>query len=336
MLVGLFDSIMSFLGRLKIYDRAALPTPVAEVAVKVVAEMLSIFAFATKEIERGRLKKFGKTLLGDKGIEDALQRMDRLTQEEHQVVVAQTYSNTEEIKSGLQRVLDNQDSTKQDDMQSRYRTWLDPPDPSTNHILACKGHHAGTSAWFLEGPIFEAWRKAGSLMWIHGKPGSGKSVLCSTIIQELERLHSEELDVIVAYFYFDFRDSKKQDFRGMLTSLIIQLAAASGPLRASVSRLYSTHGSGLKQPGDDALVQCLKGMLAASGQVTTYVILDALDECPNNRASPPRHEILSFLDMLTSVRSSDLRICITSRPEDDIATALRPLALHRVCLEEES
>ncbi|KAI0263297.1 hypothetical protein BC834DRAFT_327603 [Gloeopeniophorella convolvens] len=335
-LVGLFDSIGGFLARLGIYERAPLPVPIAEVVVKVVAEMLSIFALATKEIEQGRLKKFGKTLLGDKRIEDALKRMDTLTQEEQRTVAAQTYSNTAAIKGDVRQVLSNQDSVKQADLQGRYRKWLDPPDPSTNHILACKGHHTGTSVWFTGGRIFGGWRKAGSLLWIHGKPGSGKSVLCSTLIQELERLHSDEPDIIISYFYFDFRDSKKQDFRGMLTSLIIQLSAASDSLCASVSQLYLAHGNGLKQPGDDALMQCLMDMLAVSGRGATYVIVDALDECPNNRSSPPRHEILGFLDMLASVRSSDLRVCVTSRPEEDIIAALQPMASHRICLEDES
>ncbi|KAI0263278.1 hypothetical protein BC834DRAFT_888434 [Gloeopeniophorella convolvens] len=58
---------------------------------------------------------------------------------------------------------------KRGDLQSRYRQWLDSADPSTDRILACKRHHAGTSARFLEGPVSEAWIKAGSLMWIHSK-----------------------------------------------------------------------------------------------------------------------------------------------------------------------
>ncbi|KAI0263285.1 hypothetical protein BC834DRAFT_844688 [Gloeopeniophorella convolvens] len=152
MLVGIFDSIGGFLARLGIYERAPLPAPIAEVVVKVVAEMLSIFALATKEIEQGRLK-------------------------EHLTVAAQTYSNTAAIKGDVRQVLSNQDLIKQDDLQGRHRKWLDPPDPSTNHNLACKGHHAGTSAWFTGGRVFDEWRRAGSLMWIHGKPGSGKSVL---------------------------------------------------------------------------------------------------------------------------------------------------------------
>jgi len=48
-------------------------------------------------------------------------------------------------------------------------TWLSPPDPSTNHNIACRTHHKRTATWFFQGSIFEEWKKTGSLLWIHGK-----------------------------------------------------------------------------------------------------------------------------------------------------------------------
>ena len=47
--------------------------------------------------------------------------------------------------------------------------WLSPPDPSTNHNIACGAHHKGTAAWFFQGSVFTEWKSAGSLLWIHGK-----------------------------------------------------------------------------------------------------------------------------------------------------------------------
>jgi uncharacterized protein YoxC len=47
--------------------------------------------------------------------------------------------------------------------------WLSPPDPSINHNIASKVHHNGTTQWFFQGSIFQQWRSAGSLLWIHGK-----------------------------------------------------------------------------------------------------------------------------------------------------------------------
>jgi len=47
--------------------------------------------------------------------------------------------------------------------------WLSPPDPSTNHNIACGARHKGTADWFFEGSIFREWKSAGSLLWVHGK-----------------------------------------------------------------------------------------------------------------------------------------------------------------------
>src|SRR5882757_7108648 len=54
-------------------------------------------------------------------------------------------------------------------LQQDLRRWLSPPDPSTNHNIACSAHHEGTATWFFQGNIFNEWRSSGSLLWIHGK-----------------------------------------------------------------------------------------------------------------------------------------------------------------------
>ncbi|KAI0293479.1 hypothetical protein B0F90DRAFT_1399013 [Multifurca ochricompacta] len=109
--------------------------------------------------------------------------------------------------------------------QSRddLRRWLSPPDPSTNHNVARGSHHDGTASWFTRGNTYKQWKMTGSLLWIHGKPGSGKSILCSTIIHEIEQLQ-ETGAALMAYFYFDFKDIGKQDVRSLLSSILIQLS----------------------------------------------------------------------------------------------------------------
>ena len=47
--------------------------------------------------------------------------------------------------------------------------WLSPPDPSTNHNIACGTHHKKTATWFFQGGIYQEWKATGSLLWIHGK-----------------------------------------------------------------------------------------------------------------------------------------------------------------------
>ncbi|KAH8991850.1 hypothetical protein EDB86DRAFT_1532172 [Lactarius hatsudake] len=81
-LVDLFECIGNFLKRLRIYTDVPLTSSMTDIIVKILVELLSVFALATKQIKQGRFKKFAKKLLGESEIEAVLQRLDRLTQEE--------------------------------------------------------------------------------------------------------------------------------------------------------------------------------------------------------------------------------------------------------------
>ena len=54
-------------------------------------------------------------------------------------------------------------------LRESLRRWVTPPDPSTNHNIACDIHHGGTAEWFFLGSIFAEWKSNGSLLWIYGK-----------------------------------------------------------------------------------------------------------------------------------------------------------------------
>jgi hypothetical protein len=140
----------------------------------------------------------------------------------------------------------------------------------------------------------------------------------------------------MAYFYFDFRDLDKQNIRNLLPSLLIQLSTQSDPCRDILSRLYLEHDNGEKKPMVRVMTQCLKDMLTTSDH-PIYIILDALDECPNSSGIPsPREQVLMLVKDLINLRLPHLHICVTSRPEFDIQATLRPLALHSVSLHDES
>jgi len=141
----------------------------------------------------------------------------------------------------------------------------------------------------------------------------------------------------MAYFYFDFRDIKKQHWHELVPSLLTQFSARSRPRCDILSRLYSAHDSGALQPSDDALMQCLKEMLTLPEQRPIYLIMDALDECPDISGIPsPREHVLQLVKELVDLHLPNLHICVTSRPETDIRGVLEPLAFHRVSLHDQS
>ena len=142
---------------------------------------------------------------------------------------------------------------------------------------------------------------------------------------------------IMAYFYFDFRDLNKQSCHDLLHSLLTQLSTRSSPYCDILHRVYKTHEKGARQPNDDALKECLKAMLRLPGQGPIFIVLDALDECPDSCGIPsPRDEVLQLVKELVDLDLKELHICATSRPEIDIRAVLEPLAFLSVSLHDES
>ena len=140
----------------------------------------------------------------------------------------------------------------------------------------------------------------------------------------------------MAYFYFDFRDLNKQSCHDLLCSLVFQLSTHSIPCCDILHRVYKTHKDGTQQPSDDAFKECLKEMLRLLAEGPIFIILDALDECPDSCGLPsPRGEVLQLVKELVDLRLHGLYICATSRPEVDIRAVLEPLAFRSISLHDE-
>ncbi|KAI9436655.1 hypothetical protein H4582DRAFT_2129896 [Lactarius indigo] len=300
-LVDIFERIESFFIRLEIYTGVPLTPAMTEKMVQRTVEVLDIIATATKELEQSRTKKFLKKMVGRTDLEDGLKKLDKLTNDQVMMATVQLLKITHNIDKGLtgvnddvkavddkvqtiaedgkataaevklilQQTADDVDGVKRKQLRECLRKWRSPLDPSANHNIACDRQHEGTAVWFFEDDIFKEWKATGSLLWVHGKPGSGKSVLC-------------------------------------------------------------------RQPSDGSLVKCLKEMLALPNQSPVYLIMDALDECPDTSDVPSaREQVLDLVKHLVGLRLPNLYITVTSRPEVDIGDALQSLASHTVSLQDE-
>ena len=142
---------------------------------------------------------------------------------------------------------------------------------------------------------------------------------------------------LIAYFYFDFKDTDKQNRRNLLLSLLSQLSARSDLFCDMLYRVYLAHDNGAQMPTDDVLIQSLKEALTVPNEGPIYIILDALDECPNTFGLPsPRELVLDLVKELVELSLSHLHLCVTSRPEIDIRTSLEPLTSRQVSLHDQT
>jgi hypothetical protein len=157
----------------------------------------------------------------------------------------------------------------------------------------------------------------------------------SAIVQNVESMYAAG-SATMAYYYFDFRDVKKQDCYGLLSSLISQLSAQSDSCFSIVSQLYSDHGRGLRKSDIDSLKKCMTDMLSLPGQSPIYIIVDAVDECPNLSGTPSaREEVLGLIEELAGLKLQNLHLCVASRPEIDIRVVLEPLTSLKISLHDE-
>ena len=140
----------------------------------------------------------------------------------------------------------------------------------------------------------------------------------------------------MAYYYFDFRDVKKQDRNGLRASLLSQLSAESDTCYEVLSQLYSHNAGGTRKPTSSSLAQCMKDMLGSPGQGTIYIIIDALDECPDiSGVQSARERVLDLIDELVNLNLPNVYICVASRPEIDIRNALEPLKPLQISLHDQ-
>ncbi|KAH8982424.1 hypothetical protein EDB92DRAFT_1894451 [Lactarius akahatsu] len=346
-LIDVFGRLENFFRRLEVYIDVPATSAMKDVMAKIMIEVRGILGTATMEMKQSRLKKSLK-VMGKRRLEDGLKELDKMTNQGVRMAIVEVLKISHSINNKVQTVIDSDDAKivmqetafVADDIKRRQLLeglikWQFPPDPSTNHNIASKSQHNGTTQWFFRGSVFEEWKVAGSLLWIHGKPGSGKSVLCSAIIQDIIALREAGL-ASMAYFYFDLRDMDKRSRRGLLTSFLVQLSTHSNPFCDVLFRLYGAHDDGARQPSDSTLLNCLKDMLTLPDQAPVYLILDALDECPNTLGVPSsREQVLELVKELIHLHLPSLRICVTSRPEVDIQAALGNILSHSVSLHDE-
>ncbi|RYP75133.1 hypothetical protein DL771_002594 [Monosporascus sp. 5C6A] len=202
----------------------------------------------------------------------------------------------------------------------KIERWLLPSDPSTNYNKALQQRQKGTGLWFLQNDAFTNWRRQrNSFLWLCGIPGSGKTILSSTIVEDLKRSLPDQL----LYFYFDFNDTGKQILESMVRSLISQLYCTCEDALEQLDSLFSSCDDGRRQPSCESLCKVLLQMMEQAKEV--WVVLDALDEC-NTRKGPPTEGLLSWIRDLLNSEQRNVHLLVTSRPEQDIKLGLSDLA----------
>ncbi|KAF8713547.1 hypothetical protein AX14_012942 [Amanita brunnescens Koide BX004] len=211
-----------------------------------------------------------------------------------------------------------------EELLAKFKKWLNAPDPSTNHNNARKKYHEGTGQWLLEDGKYATWKQeSNSFMWINGISGCGKTLVCSTIIEDIKAIVKTQPRTGLAFFYFDINDKTKQSSRNLLSSLVLSLTAKSNDY-SPLERLYMELDK-LHLPTERELLDLLRELLQFFKQA--YIVIDALDECDD-------YDQL-FNQVIRVMRTwnvSHLHVFMSSRREQNIIITMKECVTAEICL----
>jgi len=145
-----------------------------------------------------------------------------------------------------------------------------------------------------------------------GIPGAGKTILTSTIVEELYARFENDGNVGIAYLYCNYRRQHEQSLEDLFASLLKQFIQEQPSIPDIMKTLYDRHKDKRTRPSLDEILGILQTVAAAYSRV--FIIADALDECQVSDGCRQ-----SFLSSLLNLQERcGANLFATSRPISSI------------------
>lgn len=156
--------------------------------------------------------------------------------------------------------------------------------------------YQGTCGWILENPKVRSWLKRKPdtpALWLQGSAGTGKSVLCTQLVNFMKRSNMFAIHHFCTYLY-----ASSTAYEQILKSLILQLVQKDDDL---VAHVYEAHVLEKKSPETTALEQLFQTLLAnmsnePSQEEYAWIIIDGLDECEPDKQT----RLVRLINQVTS------------------------------------
>jgi hypothetical protein len=192
--------------------------------------------------------------------------------------------------------------------------------PDTDYIFFRDQWAQGTSNWILEDQTYQHWianqNSKPHLLWLHGGPAAGKSVLASYIINSLA-----EQQLAPSYFFLRFGDRHKRTLSLLLRTIAYQIALRDSEFCQSVIGV-AEEAIDFESADPNTIWERIFNSILFKMQhdKPSYWIIDGIDEADNPRA---------VLRQLSHISSSQIpiRILIVSRRTSDIESAVQKASM---------
>ncbi|GFF96178.1 tetratricopeptide repeat domain protein [Aspergillus udagawae] len=334
-IVDLMGTLKDFTVRLGVYAKQLISDALRDKLTDILSTMLEIFAIARHQIERGRLRTFGKNvLLGNDEGKAMIDKLNALMDSERNLTGAETLTEVKVANTRIKRVHSNIEKLVQhmnnmglSQMQTEQaqekrnrdhvKRVLQPTTSADDRYTAInRSRTQGTGDWIREEKVFQDWlSRVKPLLWVTGTPGAGKTYLASNIITYLKQRFPQNVQhpshVSVAYFFFKDDDLKTRYLHQALRDISFQIAQ-NDPM-------YTKHIVSCVDSREDiatlpSLWQKLYAEFFLANNAldsSVYIILDALDEAFTE-------DRLELFEMLKDIQQGGrLQFLMLGRPHID-------------------
>ena len=172
--------------------------------------------------------------------------------------------------------------------------------------------------WILKNPDFREWHdsRQSQLLWVKGDPGKGKTMLLCGIINELKQ--SLAKTNLLSYFFCQATDTRINNATAVLRGLLYLLVVQQPSLISHIQKKHDHAGKALFEDANAwiALSKIFTSILQDPNLGSTYLVVDALDECVV--------DLPKLLDFIAQQSSASPRIkwIVSSRNWPDIEERL--------------
>jgi hypothetical protein len=194
----------------------------------------------------------------------------------------------------------------------------DPRDDKTRIEETKGGLLEDSYRWILDNANFQQWRdnNESRLLWIKGNPGKGKTMLLCGIVNELKK--SVAQTDLLSYFFCQATDSRINNAKAVLRGLLYMLVDQQPSLILHIRKKHDHASKALFEDANAwvALTEMFTDILEDPSLNSTYLIIDALDECMVDL-----EKLLDFVALKSST-SSRVKWLVSSRNSPDIEERL--------------
>ncbi|TGO07453.1 hypothetical protein BTUL_0275g00150 [Botrytis tulipae] len=339
-IAGLFEDLNLYLNRLKILESSVPPVPELKVAlIEVLTSVLVLCAISTKYIKMKRIVKAFRNLISgeDNELSAAYTHFHKMIEQEQgavrnatlaavgqlqkestviHAIVRENLAMTERTgldaktlvasTGHLQQILENREAELQRVNVLARLSSLDFHDKQKDTFTK---RYQGTGLWLLKTDAFQKWFKGDgpSILWCPGIPGAGKTVMTSLAVNHVREAVRSTKGATIC-IYCDYKDPKTWSELGLLSSIARQLTEQTNSIPSVVKEFCDQNAEKKRNPTGDEWISLIKSISLLFQ--TTYVFIDALDECPETN----RDKFLCLLEKMEPF----VMIFITSRPHLDL------------------